>query len=150
MADTCRRKGAAVEIMHNDVIDRETMAALLTGFDDSHPVDLLIDNAGILIDSDNADLGDFSIAHRTMAVNVGGVSNTVEPLIERFMARGHGQVALMSSLAGFIGLPYAASYNASKAAVRVWGESLRHELKKGGVGVSVIWPGFVVSRITAR
>lgn len=56
MADTCRRKGAAVEIMHNDVIDRETMAALLTGFDDSHPVDLLIDNAGILIDGDNATL----------------------------------------------------------------------------------------------
>lgn len=150
VVDTCRCKGAAVEIMHIDVVDRETLAAWLTGFDDGHPVDLLIANAGISIDIDNAALGDFSIAHRTMAVNVGGVFNTIEPLLGRFMARGHGQVALMSSLAGFIGLPYAASYNASKAAVRVWGESLRHDLKKCGVGVSVICPGFVVSRITAR
>jgi short-subunit dehydrogenase len=49
----------------------------------------------------------------------------------------------MASLASFIGLPYAASYNASKAAVRVWGESIRYVLKKHGIGVSVICPGFV-------
>ena len=66
------------------------------------------------------------------------------------IARGRGQIAVVSSLAGFIGLPYSASYNASKAAVRVWGESLRYVLKKNGIGVSVICPGFVVSRLTAN
>jgi short-subunit dehydrogenase len=45
--------------------------------------------------------------------------------------------------------PYSASYNASKAAVRVWGESLRYVMKKHDIGVSVICPGFVVSRMTA-
>jgi short-subunit dehydrogenase len=56
----------------------------------------------------------------------------------------------VASLASFIGLPYSASYNASKAAVRVWGESIRYVLKKSGIGVSVICPGFVVSRMTAN
>ena len=85
-----------------------------------------------------------------MAVNVDGVFNTVEPLVGRMIARRRGQIAVVSSLAGFIGLPYSASYNASKAAVRVWGESIRYVLRKSGVGVSVICPGFVVSRITAE
>ena len=44
----------------------------------------------------------------------------------------------------------AASYNASKAAVRVWGESIRYVLKKHGVGVSVICPGFVSTSINAN
>ena len=75
--------------------------------------------------------------------------NTVEPLLSRLIARKRGQIAIVSSLASFIGLPYSASYNASKAAVRVWGESIRYVLKKDGIGVSVICPGFVVSRMTA-
>ena len=48
----------------------------------------------------------------------------------RLIARKRGQIAVVSSLASFIGLPYSASYNASKAAVRVWGESIRYVLKK--------------------
>ena len=66
------------------------------------------------------------------------------------IARKRGQIAVVASLASFIGLPYSASYNASKAAVRVWGESIRYVLKKNGIGVSVICPGFVVSRMTAN
>ena len=133
-----------------DVVDREALADWLVKFDDAHPVDLLIANAGISIDKDNSSLDDFSIVRKTLDVNVGGMLNTVEPLVGRMMQRRTGQIAVVSSLAGFIGLPYSASYNASKAAVRVWGESIRYVLKKSGVGVSVVCPGFVVSRMTAQ
>ena len=109
----------------------------------------MIANAGVSIDKDNSSLDDFSIIRQTFDVNVGGVLNTVEPLLGRMMARRRGQIGLVSSLAGFIGLPYSASYNACKAAVRVWGESIRYVLRQNGIGVSVICPGFVVSRITA-
>ena len=95
-------------------------------------------------------LDDFGRARQTMAVNVDGVFNTVEPLVGRMMARRRGQIAVMASLASFIGLPQAASYNASKAAVRVWGESIRYALRKSGIGVSVICPGFVSTRINAE
>jgi short-subunit dehydrogenase len=150
VADACRIKGATVDAGRINVVDRDALAGWLTKFDDAHPVDLLIANAGISIDKDNSSLDDFSIVRRTMEVNVGGVLNTVEPLIGRMTARGKGQIAVVSSLASFIGLPYSASYNASKAAVRVWGESIRYVLKKRGVGVSVVCPGFVVSPMTAN
>ena len=150
VADACRAKGAIVDAQQVDVTDRATLAAWLTAFDDAHPVDLLIANAGVSIDNGNSSLDDFSIIRQTMAVNIDGVLNTVEPLVGRMTARRRGQIAVVSSLAGFIGLPYSASYNASKAAVRVWGESIRYVLKKSGVGVSVICPGFVISRITAQ
>jgi short-subunit dehydrogenase len=150
VAAACRAKGATVDTGRIDVADRAELAAWLTGFDDAHPVDLVIANAGISIDKDNSSLGDFSVLRKTLDVNIGGVINTVEPLVARMTARGRGQIAVVSSLAGFIGLPYSAAYNASKAAVRVWGESIRYVLKKSGIGVSVICPGFVVSRITAE
>ena len=150
VAGACRAKGATVVADTIDVVDRERFAAWLIAFDDAHPVDLLIANAGVSIDKDNSSLDDFSVIRKTFDVNVGGVLNTVEPLLARLMARQHGQIAIVASLASFIGLPYSASYNASKAAVRVWGESIRYVLKKSGIGVSVVCPGFVVSRMTAN
>jgi short-subunit dehydrogenase len=149
VAQACRAKGATVVAAPIDVVDRDALAAWLTAFDDAHPVDLILANAGISIDKDNSPLDDFAVIRKTLDVNVGGVLNTVEPLMSRMIARKAGQIAIVSSLASFIGLPYSASYNASKAAVRVWGESIRYVLKKEGIGVSVICPGFVVSRITA-
>jgi short-subunit dehydrogenase len=150
VAEACRAKGSAVDDSAIDVTDRAALAAWLIRFDDAHPVDLLVANAGISIDDGNSSLGDFSRIRQTMAVNIDGVFNTVEPLVGRMIARRRGQVAVVSSLAGFIGLPVSASYNASKAAVRVWGESLRYVLRKSGIGVSVICPGFVATRINAN
>jgi short-subunit dehydrogenase len=150
VAAACRAKGATVVAETVDVVDRARLAAFLTSFDDAHPVDLILANAGVSIDKDNSSLHDFSIIRKTFEVNVDGVLNTVEPLLERMRARRYGQIGIVSSLASFIGLPYSASYNGSKAAVRVWGESIRYVLKKDDIGVSVICPGFVVSRITAN
>lgn len=150
VASACRAKGAIVVAETMDVVERERLGAWLTAFDDAHPVDLLIANAGISIDKDNSSLDDFAVIRKTLDVNVGGVLNTVEPLMKRLMERRRGQIAVVSSLAGFIGLPYSASYNASKAAVRVWGESIRYVMKKFDVGVSVICPGFVSTPLTAH
>ena len=150
VAAACRARGATVDAGRIDVVDRAKLAEWVTAFDDAHPVDLVIANAGISIDKDNSALDDFSVVRRTLDVNFGGMLNTLEPLVARMKARRKGQIAVVSSLAGFVGLPYSASYNASKAAVRVWGESIRYVLRKTGIGVSVICPGFVESRLTAN
>jgi short-subunit dehydrogenase len=150
VAAACRAKGAEVDAEVIDVCDRDKLSAWIVRFDDAHPVDLVIANAGVSIDKDDSSLDEFALIRRTMAINFDGVLNTVEPLVTRLIARGRGQLALVSSLAGFIGLPVAGSYNASKAAVRVWGESIRYALGKKGVGVSVICPGFVATRINAN
>lgn len=149
VADACRAKGATVSSELIDCTDRADMARWLANFDDAHPVDLAIASAGISIDQDNSALETFDVVRRTMAVNFDGMLNTVEPLIDRMVARREGQLGLMSSQAAFFGRPYSASYNASKAAVRVWGESVRFALHKHNVGVTVILPGFVESPMSA-
>jgi NAD(P)-dependent dehydrogenase (short-subunit alcohol dehydrogenase family) len=62
--------------------------------------------------------------------------------------RGRGHLALMSSVAGYNGLPLAAPYSASKAAVINLAESLRFGLARAGIKVSFIAPGFVRTPLT--
>ena len=57
-------------------------------------------------------------------------------------------IAIVSSIAGYHGLPTCPAYSAGKACVKAWGEALRVRLKKENINVSVICPGFVRSRIT--
>ncbi len=149
VAARCRAKGALVETGLVDAADRAAMAAWLAGFDAAHPMDLVIANAGISAGT-GLDGETEEQARRIFAVNLDGVLNTIYPAIEAMRRRGKGQVALVASLAGFRGVPGAPAYCASKAAVRVLGESLRGELAGQGIGVSVICPGFVRSRMTAR
>jgi short-subunit dehydrogenase len=66
----------------------------------------------------------------------------------RMKARRKGQIALMSSLAAYTPLPAIAGYAATKAAVKNFGEGLRMELRPHGIGVTVICPGYVRSRLT--
>ncbi len=147
VADACRTRGATVEADTIDVADRARLATWLAGFDAGGGVDLLLANAGLSIEKGRGVL-DEELVRRTFAVNVEGVFNTVFPVLPGMRARRRGQIGIVSSLAGFVGLPRAAAYNGSKAAVRVWGESIRHTLRPDGVGVSVICPGFVETRIT--
>ncbi len=149
VAVACRQRGAIVQAATVDVTDAEAMVRWIDDIETAAPIDLVIANAGIGAGTE----GGFETAEQTRAVfdvNLDGVLNTVLPLIPRFVQRRRGQIALMSSLASFRGFPGAPTYCASKAAVRIWGEGLRGDLHQHGVGVSVICPGFVVSRMTAR
>ena len=65
-------------------------------------------------------------------------------------ARRRGHIAVVASVAGDIGLPYAASYSASKAALNRICQSLRAELEREGIRISVINPGFVRTPLTSR
>jgi short-subunit dehydrogenase len=144
----CRAAGAKVEEAIIDVVDRAAMAQWLESVDSQSPLDLVIANAGISAGSANGQES-AERTRRIFAVNLDGTLNTVLPLLPAMCARRRGQIALMSSLASFRGFPGAPAYCASKAAVRVWGEGLGGELSRFGIMVSVICPGFVVSRMTA-
>jgi short-subunit dehydrogenase len=148
VADDCRAKGAVVEVRSVDVTDREAMAAWIAQAEERAPLDLVIANAGISAGTGGGgETGDQT--RRIFAVNVDGVINTVLPALPAMRARRRGQVAIMSSLAGFVGFGGAPAYCASKAAVRVWGEALGGWLAAEGIAVSVICPGFVDSPMTA-
>lgn len=149
VAGRCRARGAVVAARVVDTRDATVLAAWLADVDRDHPLDLAIANAGI-----SAGTGSFGESDRQardiFAVNVDGVVNTVLAAASLMRPRRRGQIALMSSLAGFRGFPGAPAYCASKAAVRVWGEALRGALAREGIAVSVICPGYVKSPMTER
>ena len=149
VAAAARAKGADVEAKVIDVVDRAGMTQWLQQLDAARPLDLVIANAGVGLEGDRT-LPEEEAMRGTFAINIDGVLNTVLPLLPAFRARKRGQFAIVASLASFVGLPQSAAYNGSKAAVRVWGESLRLSERRNGVAVNVICPGFVVSRMTAR
>lgn len=149
VARACQAQGAEVLAETVSVEDKAAMAAFVRRAETLAPLDLVVANAGI--SRSLRELADLDLLTReTFAANVDGVFNTLHPAIELMLPRRRGQLAIVSSIAGFRGLPGAVAYSASKAAVRAYGEALRGRLARQGIGVSVICPGYVRSRMTAR
>jgi short-subunit dehydrogenase len=144
VAAECNVKGAATETVLLDVRDREAAWRTLRELDAREPFDLVLANAGIATGLKPGQFAENPDAVRgTIATNLFGVLNTVEPLIDPMCARGRGQIAIVSSIAAIRGLPYSPAYCASKAAVHLYADSLRGNLEPRGVTVSLICPGFV-------
>jgi len=93
------------------------------------------------------DLGD---ALRHLDVNLVGAFNLLDALLPRLLAAGRGHLSLVSSVAGYRGLPKALAYGPSKAALTHLVEALYLDLHPRGIGVSVIHPGFVTTPMTAQ
>lgn len=148
VAADCRAAGAEVDVRPIDILDRASLADWIAGVDDDHPLDLVIANAGISAGTSRS-AEEFGKVREIFATNVDGVINTLIPVVPRMRARGRGQVAIVSSIAGFRGIPGTAAYCASKAAVKVYGEGLRGQLWEDGVAINVVCPGYVVSDMTA-
>lgn len=146
VAGQCRRLGATVDTASLDVRARSEMKQWLHDFDTRTPIDVLIANAGIMTGrSTESDLESSTASYALMETNVLGVLNSVQPILPRMMARGCGQIGIVSSLAAFVPLPDSPTYCASKSAVLSYGLALRSLLRQSGIGVSVICPGYVVT-----
>ncbi|MDJ0626903.1 MAG: SDR family NAD(P)-dependent oxidoreductase [Rhodobacter sp.] len=137
-AQTCRARGADVETCVLDVADAAAVADALEDADARQGFDLVIANAGVAFGRETPET-----ARLTVETNVIGVLNTLIPIEPRMVARGSGQIGLVSSLAAFRVLGGPPAYSASKAWVRIYGEALRGRLARKGIGVTVICPGFI-------
>ncbi len=149
VAEACRGFGAEAVAQTVDVADRDATAKWVKGIDADHPLDLVIANAGISAGTGGRGESE-SQARNIFAVNLAGVLNTVWPALGPMRERGHGQIAIISSIAAFRGIPGVPAYSASKAAVKVYGEALRGWLKPDGIRVSVVCPGFVRTPMTDK
>lgn len=143
----CAEREASTHYKAIDVTDMEAMRAWLMDIDCLSPIDLIIANAGISAGTGGNGESEAQ-ARRIFATNIDGVLNTIQPLIPAMVARGRGQIAIMSSLAGIRALPSSPAYSASKACVRYYGEALRGVLARSGVQVNVICPGYIKTPMT--
>jgi short-subunit dehydrogenase len=147
VADACLAKGAEVFIHTVDIKNAHGVNEWLATLQATEPFDLIIANAGI---SGGTAEGLEGIQQITdiFRTNIEGVANTLAPVIPAMQQAKKGQLALISSLAGFRGFPGAPAYCASKAAVKVYGEALRGLLRPDGIRVSVVCPGYIKTPMT--
>lgn len=111
------------------------------------PVDILVNNAGI--GPDGRHLCDMQpeAFDRMIAIDLTSVFNGISAFAAGMRERGRGHIVNTSSLAGLIGLPGVGAYTAAKFGVVGMSETLRRELAPHGVGVSVLCPGMVATRL---
>src|SRR4051794_9272454 len=122
-----------------DLSDRAAVDALI---DEAGDIDVLVANAALPASGDALD---FSVEQidRALDVNLRAPMIMSRVLGERMAARGRGHIVLISSLSGKSGQAQSAIYSATKFGLRGFGQGLRGDLAPRGVGVSVVFPGFI-------
>lgn len=112
--------------------------------------DIVIGNAGVSFGNDTREPRDVEVFREILEVNVLGLVNTFHPFVPR-MRDGHaGTLVGIASVAGFRGLPGATAYSSSKAAAIKYLEGLRVELRRHGIRVLTICPGYIATPMTAQ
>lgn len=93
---------------------------------------------------------DAEAARMLIDVNLNGVINCLTPVVAQLLKQKSGGVGVVSSVAGYGGLPTALVYGATKAALINLAETLYLDLKPRGIGVHLINPGFVKTPLTDK
>ncbi len=146
--EICKKHGATVYSHPLCVTETENMRQQIHTWDNLVPINLVITNAGISGGTSSFLERDEAQFRQIMNINFNGTLNTFFPLLSRMEERKKGHIALVSSMAGFRGLPNAPAYSVSKNAVRILGEALRPLLKRKGIHLSTIYPGFIQTPLT--
>jgi short-subunit dehydrogenase len=149
IAAEVRAAGATVVEALIDLRERDALASFMAEFDRSHPIDLLIANAGVL-DGRRADgvVEDAEVARRVIEINLLGAVDTLHAVLPAMRRRKRGHIALISSLAALSPLPDAPAYSASKAGLLSYGRAMRAAVAHENVRISVVCPGYVTSGMT--
>jgi short-subunit dehydrogenase len=105
-------------------------------------LDIVFANAGIGL-GERVGRGDFEKARRTIEVNLIGAIATVDAAAAYFLKKGKGHIVGTSSVAAFRGMPHNSAYSASKAGFSVYLETVRVELLKKNIHVTVLYPGYI-------
>ncbi len=97
-----------------------------------------------------ADQLDLASMHAAMDVNFFGAVNLVNAVVPGMKARRRGHIVIVASVAGYRGLPQAAAYGPTKAALMNFAETLKIDLEPFGIDVSIVNPGFVDTPMTRQ
>jgi len=147
VAEALRATGASVSAHTLDVSDRDAYAAFAEVVHASGPVDILVNNAGVGVGGRlmETQLSDWDWV---LGVNLWGVIYGNHYFVPTMIEAGRGgHVVNIASAAGLTGVPTLGAYSVSKCAVVAYSESLHAELLDSDIGVSVICPGFLATRI---
>ncbi len=146
VAGRCTALGATVLTERFDVRDTVALRGWIDTVCTAQALDLVIVNAGMNTDIGPAGEGEpWDEVEAVLDINLKASMAMVHAVLPAMRRRGSGQIALVSSLAGYFGLPVTPAYCASKAGIKAYGEALRGWLAPEGIRVNVIMPGYVES-----
>ena len=144
-----KQAGGTADFETADVTDRPGLLAAVHRLAERlGPVDLLVANAGAGAPTE-LDPMNVPEVEQMIRVNLFGVIYAIEAVLPDMLKRKHGHIAATSSLAAYKGFPGQSGYSASKAAVKIYLEGLRIQLRSKGIAVTTICPGFVKTPMTA-
>ena len=141
--------GGAVTVVELDLADRQWMSTQLDAILDGHPeIDVLVNNAGILVDGNLLEVDEKEFA-ASMRVNFEAPLDLVRRLVPGMEERGYGRVVNVSSGWGSFadGLTGPAAYSVSKAALNALSVTLARSVSNPGVKVNSMCPGWVRTRM---
>jgi short-subunit dehydrogenase len=149
LAGEIRQVGGVAAVAVADVADRHRLKRAVAELAETlGPVDLMIANAGVGVPT-TLEPVNIEVVEETIRVNVLGVAYAIDAVLPAMLARRSGQIAAISSLAGYKGMPGESAYCASKAAVNAYMEAFRVQVRGRGIAVSTICPGFIRTPMTS-
>ena len=150
LQETARLAAGNVHAYPLDVSDLKAMRQTAARIESElGPLQLVVLNAGMgqFVKLDNLRAETFA-TH--MQVNYLGVVNGIDAVLSAFRRRRTGHFVIVASVAGYRGIPRAAAYGPTKAALINLAECLRFDLQREGIKISVCNPGFVETPMTAE
>jgi short-subunit dehydrogenase len=150
LADELNRKQrhcawAVADVTKADELQRQT-AALEAQLG---PTDLLIASAGVGAETSAFDYR-ADVVNNVLNVNLIGVSNSIAAVLPGMLQRRNGHLVALSSLASYLGVPRMLAYCASKSGVNAIMESVRAEVRRHGITVTTVCPGWIRTPMTAN
>lgn len=132
-----------------DITDSARMAEIVAAIErDEGPIALAVLNAGAYHLGER-EAFDADLVWQTIEINLGGTVRCLDPLLKAMLPRRRGQIAIVSSLAGYGGIPGSVAYGAAKSGMITMAEALRLTYADRGLTIQVVNPGFVRTAMTA-
>jgi len=149
--ESCRNVSGSIHAYPCDVTDLSDVSECYAQIINDHNIpDKIILNAGTHI-PDSVDEFKAATLNKLMSVNYMGVVNALDVVLPSLKTRTKkSQIAIVSSVAGYCGLPYAAGYGASKAALINLAQSIKPECERHGIDIRLVNPGFVRTPLTDK
>jgi NAD(P)-dependent dehydrogenase (short-subunit alcohol dehydrogenase family) len=113
-------------------------------------IDLLVNNAGFGVAPAAAEESSIRQAQAIFDTNFFGIVRMIRAVVPHMRQRGRGRIINISSVLGFVPMPYMALYSATKHAMEGYSESLDHELRTQGIRVSLVEPAYIKSAFDAN
>ena len=137
-----QRSGGAAYGHVLDVSDHEAVAAAVDQAERRAPIDVLVNNAGIALETSFLDISPVEW-RRVLEINLTGMFIVSQEIARRMVARRRGVIVNMSSKNGIDGESGYAHYNASKGGVVMLTKTMALELAQFGVRVNAVAPGYL-------